>query len=148
MDVKEYQRHAAAQDLLRIISDLRIADRSLLRAIERIKPFGQTNKETNAIEENIDAIREGIIETIRMAAQTRESIRSQMLEPDATPTKNLGGQWLNATPFQRMLIKEGVKLDILKYEPRKRELRAPRIIPFNLASKTHKRRKGKDHLSL
>ena len=150
MDIEEFRRHVAAQELSKIIATLHDSRHSLVKAIERIKTMGRYNPLTEAIETNIDALMAGILETISMAAHAQHAFRADMSEPDAQPLRNLGSTQIRATPFQRALMREGYQFpsSLPKYVPTKQDVRTPRIIPFTLKAKPYNRRRGKKHMPL
>jgi hypothetical protein len=150
MDIPEFRRHVADKELLKIVSHLHECKALFFKATERIKLIGRNNEATQAIECNIDALIEGILETIRMAAHARAQFMDEMVEPDNNPFLAKGSLRIYATPFQRALMREGVVFppNMPKFIPNKRQTRAPKIIPFHLSTKRHNRRKGKDYVPL
>jgi hypothetical protein len=156
MNVEEYRRHAHAQDLLKIITYLGDSKSHLLKAIPRIKNFGQSSQLAKDIEQNIDALSAGIQETIALCAHLRDEILRNMQEPDARPLHKQGSLRHYITPFQRMLVREGVELPLTpttKYIPTKVETRQKkliRLIPYEQRALYHrkKRVKGKNYIPL
>lgn len=150
MDIPEFRRHVAAQELLKIVSNLHEAKSLFFKSVERIKLIGSNNQATQAIECNIDALVQGLLETISMAAHARDTFLNEMEEPNNNPFLAKGSLRIYATPFQRALMREGVVFppNMPKFIPNKRQQRAPKIIPFHLSTKRHNRRKGKDYVPL
>lgn len=158
MNVEEYRRHAHAQDLLKIITYLRDARTHLLKAIPRIKNFGESTQLAKDIEQNVDALSAGIEETVTLCAHFRDEIQRAMQEPDATPLHKQGSLRHYITPFQRMLVREGVELPLTpttQYLPEtntdRRQKKLIRLIPYTAVRPPYpraKRVKGKNHLPL
>lgn len=126
--------------------------RNLNLAREHIKLVGETNPITQSVEQNVDALLDGVSETITLCSQAAEEIKRQMEDPDAAPAPIKGGNLqTNLTPFQRALAREGVEFPptIPKYVPTKTEKRLPRILDFTLKQKQKQNRKRtKDNIPL
>jgi hypothetical protein len=150
MEIDEFRKHVASKELLKIVQHLNDSKHHLIKSVERIKLIGSNNPATEAIEQNIDALTEGLLETIKMVSYARQAFIDDMQEPTAEPLKNQGSLRIYATPFQRALMREGVVFPptLPLYIPTKTEQRAPRIIPFHLTTRRHNRRKGKDYIPL
>lgn len=155
MNVEEYRRHAHAQDLLKIITYLSDSKAHLLKAIPRIKNFGQSLQLAKDVEQNIDALSAGIQETIALCAHLRDEIQRAMQEPDATPLHKQGSLRHYITPFQRMLVREGVELPLTpttRHLPEtkidQKQKKIIRLIPYEHRTIRHLRRKGKNYIPL
>lgn len=155
MNVEEYQRHAHAHELLKIITHLTDSKVQLLKAIPRVKNFGQNSQMGKDIEQNIDALSAGIMETITLCAHLRNAIQDSMTEPEAKPLHKLGSLRHYVTPFQRMLEREGVELPLsntTKYLPTKtdnRQKKLIKLIPYeHRPLRRTERRKGKNYIPL
>jgi hypothetical protein len=134
MEMVEYRKHVVASELLKIIQHLNDTRKELIKAVEHIKTIGSTFPETQAIEQNIDALTQGLLETITMSAHARDTVIASMQEPLETPLKNLGSLQIRATSFQKALMREGYKFPstLPKYVPTKQDARTPHMIPFTL----------------
>jgi hypothetical protein len=154
MEMDEYRLHVVASELREIIHHLTKTRQELMKAVVHIKTIGSTLSvpQLQAIEQNIDALMEGMLETVSMAALAKEVTEQQMTEPLADPLKRLGSLQIRATPFQKALMREGYTFPstLPRYVPTKREARLPRIVPFTLAARerSHKRRDSKTNIPL
>lgn len=151
MEWGEFELHMARKQTIKLVGDLLEARKRLFRAQEHTKLIGCHNETCKAIEENCDALVEGIIETVKLCAIAADDFKSRMKTPDAKPPPiHAEFTSVRLTPFQRMLAREGVNFDQLpKYVPTKIEARLPRILKFTLKTPKRKRRRStKDNIPL
>lgn len=140
MEWGEFELHSARRQVIKLIGHLLDARRALCLSVEHSTLVaGHKIPTTKAIHENILALVDGVIETIKLCAIAADNFKSQMKEPDAIPPPIGAEAGRRLTPLQKTLAREGVVFDTLpKYVPTKAEQRLPRILKFTL--KTRKRR--------
>lgn len=131
----------ARRQVVKTLGHLLDVRKHLLLALEHTKLMGSTNPTTEAVEQNVSALFDGVQETVALCGQAAEQIKNEMQDPNATPPPIKGNMGIDLTPFQRALIREGVEFETMpKYVPTEREKKLPRILPFNLQKRKKQNR--------
>lgn len=138
----EFELHSARRQVKKIINHILDARKALYLAQKPAKLARAHNDTTRAIEQNIDALIEGTIETQKLCAIAAENFKRGMKEPDAIPPPEYGDAGPRLTPFQRALEKEGVVFGRETFTPRTPSKNPPRILPFRLTKTKQKNRKA------
>jgi hypothetical protein len=146
MEWNEFELHSARRQIKKIINHILDARKALFLAKKPSKLAGAHNDTTKAIEQNIDALIEGTIETQKLCAIAAESFKRGMKNPDAILAPEYGDAAPRLTPFQRALQKEGVVFGRETFTPKQQSKNPPRILPFRLTTTKRKnRRKSPDN---
>jgi hypothetical protein len=142
MEWREFELHSARRQLKKIINYIVDARKALFLAQKPSKFAGAHNDTTRAIEQNIDALIEGTIETQKLCAIAAEKFKSEMKTPDVVPPPEYGDAGPRLTPFQRQLEKEGVNFGRSTFTPPMKSQKPARILPFRLTQPKRKNRKA------
>jgi hypothetical protein len=140
MEWTEFELHSARRQLKKIINHILDARKALFLAKKPAKLTGAHNNTTKAIEQNIDALIEGTIETQKLCAIAAENFKQNMKTPDATPPPEYSDAGPRLTPFQRQLEKEGVSFSRSTFTPKVHK--PGRILPFRLNQPKRKNRRS------
>lgn len=145
MELEEHWRHATRRELIKVVRHISSARIDLTNAVPHIKLIGQHAPQAIAIEENIDALTEGINETLKMCADYAETIKKAMTHPNAKPAPEQVNTRIVLTPFQRRLQREGTEFQtiaIFQKPTSNTEEKMPNILPFHLHKKKQKNRRA------
>jgi hypothetical protein len=146
MEWDEFELHSARRQVIKLTGHLLDARRGLFLSMEHVKVLGVHNNTCKAIEQNVDALVEGILETVKLCGIAADEFKQQMKQPNAIPPPISGtaGKF-QLTPFQRALQREGVKFDTMPTHMTKIEARTPKILDFTLKVTKQKNRRFKKH---
>jgi hypothetical protein len=150
MEWSDYEIKIARKEVIRLTSLLLEARRRMYAATEKANLISGHGEICQIIQENCVALTDGLLETVKLCGIVATDFQSKIKDPTTTVPRSSHFTSLRATPFQRQLMREGVKLDALpEFEPSKREARAPRILKFTLKTPKRKRRRStKDNIPL
>jgi hypothetical protein len=139
MEIDEHWRHSNRRQIIKIVSHLIEARQDITKSIEHARLVADQDDYTKAIYQNINAITDGINETIIFASEAADKLKQEMETPDAIPAPIVGGYIHSEklTPFQRALQREGVNFNDVPTHvmPTKTEQRTPKLIPFELTGR-------------
>lgn len=144
MEIEQHFLHSNRKQVIRLLGHLLDARHAFTLCVEHAKLVGKQSKYCMSIESNIDALCEGVQETVELCTLAAEDFKSQMTNPDAisAPTQGRMGR-IQLTRLQRALERDGVNFDNqpTHITPKQQE-RAPKMFPFTLKhSKPYKKRK-------
>lgn len=151
MEIDEHWKHSNRRQVIKVLGHLRQARQAVGLSTEHIRLVTNQSESCQAISNNINALANGIEETIAICGQAADEFKQAMSDPNATPAPIRGKlEWTpNITPMQRMLMREG-KLDLKdtpNYITPKSHARAPKIPEFTLREPKPKknRRRSKEN---
>lgn len=149
MDIDEHFRHSDRRQCVQLLGHLRDAREAINLAAVHVKLVKNSSDSCKAIDNNVEALRAGLDETINLCAKAMDEFKQEMTEPDAKPAPiSARIRETNLTPLQRALTREGVlSINTVPLTHTKQELRTPKILKFTLKQKQpkYKDRKTKDN---
>lgn len=148
MEPDEHWLHSNRRQVIKTLGHLLEARKGISLSIEHAKLTAKQSTHCDAIINNIEALSQGINETIILCGQAADHFQQQMSDPNATPAPIKGKfDWVKITPFQRALQRDGkLVIDDIPTHIRtpKCQQRAPAPLPFNLTKKPRKSRAKHD----
>lgn len=109
MEVKEHWLHSTRRQIIKTLGHLLDARKAINLSIDHVKLIGNQSDTCAMIQQNIDALSEGIDDTIKHCGTAAEAFKQQMSDPNATPAPIYGKKAkFYLTPFQKTLEAEGV----------------------------------------
>lgn len=137
MEMDQHWLHSSRRQLIKLTGHLLDMRRALLLSNEHAKLIGSFDENCRAVEHNIDALQQGVNETIKLCAIAKDHIDKQIEDPHAVVAPIYGGnKQTKLTPFQRMLQREGTQFpSSLPTHETKQERRLPKILKFTIKRK-------------
>lgn len=135
--MEQHWLHSTRRQLIKTTGHLLDMRRALLLSNEHAKLIGSIDDNCRAVEQNIDALQQGVNETIKLCAIAKEHLDKQIEDPHAIVAPIYGGnKQTKLTPFQRALQREGTVFpDSIPTVETKIERRLPKILKFTLKQK-------------
>ena len=129
--------HSNRKQLVKTTGHLLDMRRALLLANDHSKLIRSFDPNCEAVDQNIQALIDGVNETISLCAIAKENIDKQIEDPHAVTSPIFGGNMQTTlTPFQRMLQREGTVFpSSLPTHETKVERRLPKIMTFTIKRK-------------
>lgn len=145
MNIEQHFLHAHRKQVIKLNGHILNARKCVLLGIKYARNIGKQTEYGKIIEENLDALFDGLDETIKICAQAANDFESKMDDPNAVTVATFGTfRRFSLTKLQRLMEKEGrVSFDtIASHERVKPHTFAPKKpFPITLTKKPYNKRK-------